>query len=31
LQDVVEHDNELWRLGLTAEEKRNLIEFLKSL
>jgi hypothetical protein len=31
LNDVVDHYNSLKRLGLTAEEKRDLVEFLKSL
>jgi hypothetical protein len=28
---VVEHYNKFWQLGLTNQEKRNLVEFLKSL
>lgn len=31
LQDVLDHYNRLWKLGLTDQEKSDLIEYLKSL
>jgi hypothetical protein len=31
LQEVIEHYNNFWQLGLTAEEVSDLVEFLKSL
>ena len=31
LADVVAHDNRVGHLGLTAEQQRDLVEYLKSL
>jgi hypothetical protein len=31
LSDVVAHDNRVRQLGLTAEQRRDLVEYLKSL